>query len=413
MNHSTSKTIGTMLPLFIVLFIDSMGLGLLFPVLNAVIVDPVYSFLAKQTTIPARETIYGVTVSLFMLSWFFGSAILGDLSDNIGRRKSLLICLTGSFLGYLFSAIGILLHSLTLLIVGRVIAGFTAGSQPIAQAAIVDISPEEHKTRNIGLILLAVSLGFVFGPVFGGLLSNHRLVYWFDFSTPLYFAAIISILNAVFLWAMFHETYQPKSNVKIKLHRAIEVFLSAFKHPAIWSLSIVLLFMIFGWANYFTFSTVYLTEKFKFSPGKNSIFLTFLGVGFSIGCGFLVDFLNQRFSKKQVIVWTLLLSALVALFMVLIHRVIFVWVNAVCIGVTMACAYSTIIALFSSLVGKTEQGWVMGVTGSIMALAFGVTSLLGGVFAQASLNMPMILAAIGIGVAAIVLVFLKIDEGDR
>ncbi len=75
-----------------------------------------------------------------MICWFFGAAILGDLSDSVGRKKSLMICLIGAFLGYLLSAIAIAFHNFWFLILGRIIAGFTSGSQPIAQAAIVDIS---------------------------------------------------------------------------------------------------------------------------------------------------------------------------------------------------------------------------------------------------------------------------------
>ncbi|AML48313.1 hypothetical protein AYM02_02945 [Coxiella burnetii] len=87
-------------------------------------------------------------------------------------KKGAVGCLIGSFLGYLLSAFAVGIHSLTFLILGRVIAGFTAGSQPIAQAAIVDVSSEAHKARNIGLILLAISLGFIIGPIIGGVLSD-------------------------------------------------------------------------------------------------------------------------------------------------------------------------------------------------------------------------------------------------
>nr|WP_273700676.1 MFS transporter [Coxiella burnetii] len=144
-----------------------MGLSLLFPVLNAIIIDNHSNFLPAATTLATRDFLYGLTVGIFMICWFFGAAILGDLSDTVGRKKALLVCLIGSFLGYLLSAFAVGIHSLTFLILGRVIAGFTAGSQPIAQAAIVDVSSEAHKARNIGLILLAISLGLSSGPSLG------------------------------------------------------------------------------------------------------------------------------------------------------------------------------------------------------------------------------------------------------
>ena len=84
-----------------------------------------------------------------MLCWFFGSSLLGDLSDQVGRKKSLSICLIGSFLGYICAALSVSIGSMALMFFGRIVAGFTAGSQPIAQAAIIDSSEEAHKARNI------------------------------------------------------------------------------------------------------------------------------------------------------------------------------------------------------------------------------------------------------------------------
>src|SRR3990167_6391779 len=194
-------------PLFLVLFIDSMGLGLVFPVLNELVFEPNFHFLNIELSDGLRHFIYGFTISIFMFCWFFGAAFLGDLSDQIGRKKALMVCLLGASVGYLLSAIAVLWKSYTLLLVGRIVAGLTAGSQSIAQAAFVDISKPEHKARNLGLILFFTSMGFVFGPIAGGVLSDTDLVPWFNYAVPFYFAAIISLLNAALLLFLFHETF--------------------------------------------------------------------------------------------------------------------------------------------------------------------------------------------------------------
>src|SRR3989338_10717133 len=125
-----------------------MGIGILFPILSAMLISHQSHFLSVDTSDFLRELIYGITIGIYMIAWFFGSAMLGDLSDIMGRKKSLLICLIGATIGYTISAIAILFHSLLFLIVGRVIACFTAGSQPIAQAAIVDVSTDKTRARN-------------------------------------------------------------------------------------------------------------------------------------------------------------------------------------------------------------------------------------------------------------------------
>lgn len=402
------KSLVAMLPLFLVLFIDGMGLGLLFPILNTILIEPSAGFLPESTSLIIRDFYYGLTIGIFMICWFFGAAILGDLSDSIGRKKSLMICLIGAFLGYFISAIAIALHSFWALLLGRVIAGFTAGSQPIAQAAIIDVSTDEHKSRNIGLILLAISLGFVFGPIFGGLLSNSQLVSWFSFTVPMYFAAGISLFNALLLALTFEETLTTVTkSIKIRWHHAINIFISAFKHPAITRYSVVLLVMIFGWSNYFTFISLYLLQTYHYTAMQNSFFLAVMGLGFSLGCGYVVELFTKRCKFDNIVLVGLAITASQVLISLLSGKQWVMWVTTFIIGVSLSVAYSVLLTIFSNQVSKNEQGWVMGVTGSIMALCFGVTSVFTGLIAHVGAILPMMLAFGGLSLSAIILFFVR------
>lgn len=387
-------------PLFLALFIDGMGLGLLFPVLNAIIVEPTGSLLPMHFGASMRNFTYGLTLGIFMICWFFGAAYLGDLSDHIGRKKSLIICLIGAFIGYLLSAIAVIVSSLTLLFLGRVIAGFTAGSQAIAQAAIVDLSTEEEKPKNIGLILLAISLGFVFGPILGGVLSDKNLISWFSYSTPLYFAAIISLLNAIMIWFLFGETFYKKGKIKIKLHHAIEIFISAFKDQRVRDLSIIFLIMILGWSNYFTFISVFLLRKYNFSVVEISLFLGCLGVGFGIGCGILPDRLAKRFPLKNIVAWGSGITALLTLVTMITQQPIYAWLIVIPLAAAIAVAYSVILTIFSNQVDASSQGWVMGITGAILAFSFGFTAIISSLLVNLNIYWPFIIAVLGMGIAA-------------
>ncbi len=400
----------TIVPLFLVLFIDGMGLSLLFPILSSIIIDPHSSFLPAHVGASSRSLLYGMVVGIFMLCWFFGAAILGDLSDSVGRKKSLLICLLGAFLGYLISAFAVTWHSLLFLILGRVVAGFTAGSQPIAQAAIVDVSHEKHKARNIGLILLALSLGFVLGPVIGGVLSDHRIVSWFNFSTPLYFASLISILNAILLLSTFNETFNTSAKINIQLSRAIQVFISAFQHRKVRFLSLIFLIMIYGWSNFFTFISIFSIQLYNFSPTQVSLLLADMGVGFSIGCGFLVDYFVKRFEIKLIVAINLIITAIFIILLIITHSQGFLWAIMVFIGATISIGYSGLITLFSNQVDRHEQGWVMGVTGAVMALCFGLTSFLTGYLANFGATIPMWLAVAGIGFSGLLMTLFQKSE---
>ena len=92
------------LPLFLVIFIDGLGLGWFISIMNNIIVNSASDFLSFGVSASSRTFIYGLVVGIVVLSWFFGAAILGGLSDKIGRKKALIICLLGSVIGYSLAA---------------------------------------------------------------------------------------------------------------------------------------------------------------------------------------------------------------------------------------------------------------------------------------------------------------------
>lgn len=385
-------------PLLLILFIDGMGLGLVFPILNGLIFDKNSTFLGNSPLSPLMHTvIYGMIISIFMLCWFFGAAILGDLSDKIGRKKSLIICLTGACFSYLVSAIAVELHSLLLLIFGRIISGVTSGSQPIAQAAIIDISHEEHKTRNIGYILLALSLGFILGPLLGGVLADKNFVSWFTFATPFYFAALISFINIILLLIIFKETYNSKNTTfKINPYQAISIFISAFKDDSVRMLSIIFFVFIFGWSSFYSFIALFLLKKYDFMPTEVSYFMALMGIGFGISNGFLVNMLAKRFTLSANFKVGSVLTAALIFVMLMLDKELICWILTPFIAAAVAVAYPSILTLFSNNVAADKQGWVMGITGSIMALVFSIDGIIVGLIAAFNATAPLYIAAVSL-----------------
>lgn len=396
-------------PLFLLIFIDSMGLGLVFPILNALVIDPQANFISTSISASSRNLLFGFIISIYMFCWFFGAAFLGDLSDQIGRKKSLMICLVGAFGGYLASAFAVVLNSCLLLIIGRIIAGFTAGSQSIAQAAIVDISEPEHKARNLGLILFFSSLGFIVGPMIGGILSTSTLIPWFNYAVPFYFAAAISFLNAVLLYFIFQETFLRTKKLHLKLHYAIQIFIDAFKNEKIKDLSIVMLVLIFGWSGIYSFMSMYLLKVYQFTSLQTGFYMGLMGVGFGIGT-ILVDPLTKRFSLKQCMIISTLVTAVCTTLTILAPCEHYIWIYDIFIGSAMAVAYSTILTLFSNQVDARSQGWVMGITGAVLAFAFGLNGLLTGVLANFSHTTPLIVAIVSLILSAALMKYIFHDK---
>lgn len=392
-------------PLLLILLIDGMGLGLVFPILNDLIIDPHHQFISAAMPENFRHLIFGITIGIFMLCWFLGAPFLGDLSDQIGRKKSLMICLVGSCLGYLISGVGVTCKSFTLLILGRIIAGFTSGSQPIAQASIIDISDPNYKTRNLGLVMLALSLGFIFGPLFGGLLSDQRILPWFNLALPFYFAAVISLLNAFLLQLFFHETFLMKEKIILKWHRAITIFVSAFRHERVRGLSLIFLMLVFGWSSYYSFISMFLLKQFNFSTLQITLFMAVMGVGFGMGNGFLANFLASRFEHKRIVIVTTAASSVMILITLLGDKPIYSWFLIIPIAAILSSAYSILLTIFSNQVDEKSQGWVMGITGAILALIFGLNAIVLGFLSNLNINFPMIVSVVGLALTAFMMIF--------
>ena len=120
------------MPLFIVIFVDMMCGTMLLPLLPAMFINLSTSILPHSTTAIMRYFIFGLTQGISSITMFFGAPILGDLSDRLGRKKVLLISLVGYSLAYLMAAAAVLRHSVWILLLGRVIAGFTGPRQSLS-----------------------------------------------------------------------------------------------------------------------------------------------------------------------------------------------------------------------------------------------------------------------------------------
>lgn len=234
-------------------------------------------------------------------------------------------------------------------------------------------------------------------------LSTSSLVSWFNYALPFYFAAAISFINALLLQWLFHETFFHVHKINLKFHHAIGIFMSAFKHEHIRELSIIFLILMFGWSGFYSFISMYMLQVYHFSSLENGFYMGLMGVGFGIGTGFLIDPLTKRFSLKLCTIVGCILAALGIVLTITAPKEIYVWIDVLIVAITMAIAYSTILTLFSNQVDEDSQGWVMGVTGAIMALAFGINGLCLGFISSFGVQTPLMISATWLVISAVLM----------
>src|SRR5260370_31477936 len=168
-----------------IVFIDLIGFGMIIPIL------PLYA-----QRFQATEWQIGILLASYSFMQFLASPVLGWLSDRYGRKPVLLCSLVGSAARYLLMANA---ASIGMLFAAGILAGIGGASVGTASAYIADITPPEDRSKRIGLIGAAFGIGFVLGPAIGGILSNFSVI------APFWFAAILSVLNAILMWIVLPE----------------------------------------------------------------------------------------------------------------------------------------------------------------------------------------------------------------
>lgn len=339
--------------IFITLLIDVTGLGIIIPVLPTLIKQLIHGNLST-----AAE--YGGWLTLaYALTQFVFAPVLGNLSDKYGRRPVLLFSLLGFGIDYLFLAFA---PSIWWLFVGRIIAGITGASFTTATAYIADISTPEKKAQNFGIVGAAFGLGFILGPVIGGLLGQYGA------RIPFFAAAGFSFINLIYGYFVLPESLskQNRRNFDIKRANPLGSLLHLKKYPAISGLVLTLMLMYV--ANNAIQSTwaYYGMEKFKWSEAWVGYSLGFVGLMVGSVQGGLIRWVIPKFGAEKTLYIGLLLSSLGLLLFAFAGNgaLMFAFIVPYTLG---GIAGPAIQSIMSSFAPANEQGELQGAFASLMS----------------------------------------------
>lgn len=389
---SRSRSLLSLAPLFFVIMLDTMGIGLIIPVAGPLFMAQSGGVLWPDASLATRNILYGVALGIFSLTMLIGAPLLGDLSDILGRKKVLIIGLLVSCVAYFIGAIGINFHMVSILILSRFISGFSAGSQPIAQAAIADVSNPNKKAVNMALMTFMACLGFIAGPIIGGYFANSHILPWFTFATPFYVATILAFVNAVAVILFFKETYVPQRKNAFDYRKGLLKLVLAFKDTRVKKLLQVLLLLQTGFAIFFMYISLYLTRLFHFSTTAIGHYLAYVGIIWAITFIFIMRLADKYLSLDKIMLFSLMIGS-AALLGVIFSNQVFIWLIVIPLAISNGLTYTSMLALLSNAVDKESQGWVMGVASAVVAAAWGVGSLTAGVVGAVHIHLPFIIAA--------------------
>lgn len=303
-----------LLPVFLVVFVDLLGFGLILPLL------PYYA-----DSYGATPFVIGLLTASYAAAQLLGAPLLGRLSDRYGRRPILLVSIFGTFVGFvllgvaeslgagLASWLGLLGSTnafiLSLLFISRVTDGLTGGNISVAQAYITDITTAENRAQGLGMIGAAFGLGFIIGPATGGVLSA-----W-GYAVPAFAAAGLALLNLVAVYFFLPESLTADKRVEMAAH---EVEKPSFSLKALWQAlnrprvgPLLHIRFIFGLAFSF-FTTIFaLYAQYRLGLGARAtgFILTYVGVLSVLVQGVVVGRLSKKFKENKLILASALLMA--------------------------------------------------------------------------------------------------------
>ena len=346
--------------IFITLLIDVIGLGIIIPV-----VPKLLQQLLGSTDISKASQYGGWLTFAYASMQFLFSPILGNLSDKYGRRPVLLFSLFGFGIDYLFLSFA---PSIVWLFVGRIISGITGASFTTASAYIADISTPENRAQNFGMIGAAFGLGFIIGPLVGGLLGEYGA------RIPFLVSAGLALANWLYGYFVFPESLDTAPRRPFEWRRAnpLGSIKQLKKYPAVGGLivSLVLIYLA-GHAVQSNWS-FFNIEKFHWTPKMIGISLGAVGLLVAIVQGGLIRVINPKIGNEKSVYFGLGLYALGFLLFSFASEswMMFVFLIPYCLGGIAGPALQSII---SGHVPSNEQGELQGALTSLIS----VTSIIG------------------------------------
>lgn len=361
--------------LLLVVFIDLIGFGIVIPVLPLLV-----------ERVGGSTILVGIIIAAFSLFQFLFSPILGRLSDKYGRRPVLIV---SSFINAASYLLIFLSQQIWVILVARILAGIGSANISVAQAYIADISSAHERTRKLGLIGAAFGLGFIVGPLLGGIVSER-------FSTPAAFlmTAIFSALNTVLIFIVL-----PESNKLLQKHIKIEflnlrVIREVMKPKNIAFLLILFMFVNFALSLIIGVFSLLGAQKYGWTEAQNGYYFGLIGVSSFLTQAFLIRLFLKKMDEIRMIKMALLV------FTVSIVSMGFspwIWLT-ILVGIATPFSVSLMMINTQSLISleskAEEQGIVMGVAQSLAALGRVFGPLLGGAIGTLSLSLPFLMAGI-------------------
>lgn len=338
--------------IFLVMLLDIVGLTIIIPVAPFI----VQRFSPNALMVTALTGIYAA-------AQFLAAPAIGKISDRVGRRPVLLICILGSAIGYFIFGVG---GALWVLFAARVIDGISGGNMSTAGAYIADISTPEERPKNFALIGIAFGLGFIVGPALGGALSQISI------DAPAYAAGILALVSAALIFARLPESLPPAQRQAAPMRPAdfnpLGAIAEMARKPGVAILLAASCLFAFAFDGINSALSVYLATQFAAQPWQIGALFVVSGLVTAVTQAALVPRVVARFGERRMAIVSQLGLSLGALVIALAPALWWLYPNIVLISGVGGFVWATTGSLLAAKVRQHEQGQLAGVSTALQSL---------------------------------------------
>jgi len=376
------------LPLYLfVLFVGFLGLSIALPIFPPFFLDSSSKMLPSIYSPSNRVILLGIMLSLYPLGQLFGAPLFGKLSDQIGRKKTLILSLICTGVAYLMCGVATQFYSYFLLIFSRILLGVTSGALAISQAAISEISKPQKKSAHFGYVYGTISIAFVIGPLIGGQLAK------ISYSSAFYLISVATFvsLSLIFFFLPQDEKIE-KKEVVLPLHvekRSLRpLFLRNF----------LIYFALFS---YFRFYVIHFTKAFHFDSQMLALIISFCAL-FTAAIQLIgIKPLMKRFSTHAILVVSSFCFFISLILLSFAPKALLLWFILPFCAI-IAGLLLTIPALsISNMAGKKHLGKAMGENHSIQVFAETISGFAGAMLIAYFSALPLIIGSLSAFAAGI------------
>ncbi len=405
MSETSSGNKAFIFPIVLTTLINMLAIGIIIPVIAPLIIDNTTGLFDTGFPERQRHIVMGLLTACFPLAQFFGAPVLGTLSDQYGRKPILLVSMAGSAVGFALFAIAIRINSLELMFGSRLFDGFTGGNLSVVYSAMSDISDARRRARNFGLIGMTFGIGFVLGPMTGGLLSSPDIVSWFNEETPFWVTALMFAAGMVMAAFWFPETNHNRRVVSVNPFSGIIQVAEAFRYSNLRAIFTALFFQTLGFSFFVQFFQVFLVEKHHYDSMNIGYLFGYVGLFIAFTQGGLVRLLTKVFSSFTLARITNFTLAISIPFVLLPDDP--AWIFAVCpfIAISQGTLSPNMTAVVSFQARPEQQGKIMGINQSILSLGQAVPPIAAGILSSFNVYYPTVASSIFVFAGALVLAF--------